>query len=70
MDDIVTLFYMKRTGRIKAYCSGAQTMAFYGDDAEDYSIIMDCIVVPYDEFIVTNREYHKVINGVVKFERS
>lgn len=67
MPEKMTLYYMKRTGKVKGYCTGEQTMAFYGDDEEDYSEIMNFIHVPYDSFIIENREYYKVENGELIF---
>lgn len=67
MPEKMTLFYMKRTGRVKGYCTGEQTMAFYGEDEEDYSEIMDYIQVDYDQFVIANRDYYKVVNGGLVF---
>lgn len=69
MADKLTLFYMKRTGDVKAFCTGEQSMKFYGEYAEDYGLIMDYIVVDFDQFIIDNREYYKVINGELVFTK-
>lgn len=69
MPEKMTLYYMKRTGKVKGYCTGEQTMAFYGEDEEDYSEIMSFIQVPYDPFIIENREYYKVENGELIFTK-
>ncbi len=37
----ITLFFMKSSGRIKGFCSGIQTMSYFGDEKEDYSKIID-----------------------------
>lgn len=65
MEEKMTLFYLKRTGAIKCFCSGEQTMAFYGDEREDYEPIIGCITIPFNEFIMNNRQSFKVENGQV-----
>lgn len=60
---------MKSTGAVIGFCSGEQTMAYYGEYEADYSLIMDYIIVPYDEFIITNRQYHYIENGKLVFRR-
>ena len=45
-DDFVTLFYNKRTGTIKDYCTGTQSMGFYGDEQQDFEQIFSCVVEP------------------------
>lgn len=69
MPDKLTLFYMKRTGEIKAFCTGEQNMNFYGDEKEDYEEIIDFIVIPYDPFIITNRDYYLVKDNKLIFTR-
>lgn len=69
MPNKLTLFYMKRTGKIKAFCTGEQSMNFYGDEKEDYEGIIDFIVVPYDPFIITNRDYYLVKDNKLIFTR-
>ena len=69
MPDKMTLYYLKQSGKVKGYCTGEQTMSIYGDDADEYSVIMDYIQVPYDEFIINNREYYRVIDGELVFSK-
>lgn len=52
----MTLFYSKRTGIIKGYATGIQDMSFYGNNAEDFSIIWDYIVVEKDRQVLDNIE--------------
>ncbi len=42
---------MKSTGAVIGFCSGEQTMAYYGEYEADYSLIIDYIIVPYDELL-------------------
>ncbi len=70
MEDKLTLFYMKRTGAVIAFCTGVQDMSFYGEYQEDYASIMDFIIVEFDQFIIDNRHYYKVENGELIFTRN
>lgn len=47
-DEFVTFFYNKRTGSLKNYCTGKQDMSSFGDEQQDYELILDFIVVPRD----------------------
>lgn len=47
-DNFVTLFYNKRLGIIKAYCTGKQDMSYFGEEQQDFELIYDFIVVPRD----------------------
>lgn len=58
----LTVFYNKRTGTIKEICGGVQSMSWFGNEEEDYSQIFSHIVVPYDEYILTNFRTMKVLN--------
>lgn len=70
MGEKLTLFYSKRTGKVKCFCTGEQSMEYFADDKEDMELIMDFIVVEYDEFIVKNYNYYKVLNGELIFDKS
>ena len=69
MEEILTIFYNKRTKRVKLFCSGKQTLDVYGDEKEDYEGIIDFIYVPYDPFITANKDYYKVENGKLILDR-
>ena len=47
----MTVFYFKRTGEIKNISYGIGDMSFYGDNQEDYSLIVDFIIVDRDPFV-------------------
>lgn len=70
MGEKLTLFYSKRTGKVKCFCTGKQSMEYFADDKEDMEIIMDFIIIEYDEFIVKNYNYYKVLNGELIFDKS
>lgn len=56
----MTIFYYKRTGEIKNVAYGIMDMSFYGEYEEDYSLIVDYIVVERDEFVFDRLRDFKV----------
>ena len=62
----LTIFYNKRTGTIKEICGGKQTMDWFGDEKQDYELIVDYIVVDFDQYIIANLEKFSVIDGNLK----
>ena len=50
----MTVFYMTSDGSIVNFSTGIQNMNFYGGHKEDYSLIYDCIVVDFDEYVMNN----------------
>lgn len=67
MDDIITLFYNRNTGLVKCYCSGKQTLDYYGPERPDVEPYMDFIYVKYNEFLLNNFKNYRVVNGKVEF---
>lgn len=67
MEKVLTLFYMKKSGVIKCFCSGKQTLDYYGDEKEDIEDVIDYIYVEYDEFLLKNLQDFRVENGKVVF---
>ena len=62
----LTIFYNKRTGTIKEICGGKQTMDWFGDEKQDYKLIIDYIVVEFDQYIIANLESFNVVDGKLK----
>jgi hypothetical protein len=60
MKNNMTIFYSKSNGSIKGAGSGIQNMNIYGDDAEDYSLIWDFIVLPIDDYVIKNVQLFKI----------
>ncbi|MGL4655192.1 MAG: hypothetical protein ACRCWM_04800 [Sarcina sp.] len=56
----MTIFFYKRTGEIASYCTGIQTMNFFGEYKQEYELIMSCIVVTKDEFVLQNIKLFEV----------
>lgn len=61
IDKEITLFYSLSTGKIKQYCTGIQTMDFFGEDKEDYNY--GVLVVENDSYITKNIDKFIVENG-------
>ena len=70
MENKLTIFYNKRTGSIKELCGGEQDMNWFGDEAQDYELIFDYIVVDYDAYIIENYMNMKVVENKVKIIQS
>jgi hypothetical protein len=56
----MTFYYMKSSGYIVKFCTGTQDMSFFGVLEADYSIIMDYVVVPFDNYMLDNKKLFKV----------
>lgn len=50
----MTVFYNKRIGLINCIFSGIQDFSVYGEEAEDFKLILDAVVLDYDEFVISN----------------
>ena len=48
----MTIFYYKRNGDIYSYATGIQDMKMFGQHEDDYSLIMDYIVVERDPAVM------------------
>ncbi|MDU2106312.1 hypothetical protein [Clostridium sp.] len=69
MIEKITLFYLKRTGKVKCFCTGEQSMEYFADEKEEMALIMDFIIIDYDEFVIKNYDYYKVIEGNLIFDK-
>lgn len=69
-DEKMTLFYSKRTGEIKNYVTGVSDMGFYGKDEEDYSLIIDYIIVDLDEYVLANFKQFKIADKNIKLKEN
>lgn len=66
--DKLTLFYLKKNGNIKGFCSGIQSLDYFGEDKEIYSKIFECIVVDYDTKIINNLDNYRVVNNKLELK--
>ena len=62
----LTIFYNKRTGSIKELCGGEQDMEWFGEEAQDYELILDYLIVDFDQYIIENFKQLQVIDGSLK----
>ena len=59
-DDKMTIYYRKKTGKIKEFMSGECDMSVFGAEQEDYELIWDFIVVEIDDYVRNNRQLFSV----------
>lgn len=64
-DKELTLFYSLETGKIKQYCTGVQSMDYFGEDKKDYNY--GILIVENDSFITQNLDQFKVENGELSY---
>ena len=55
----MTIFYYKSDGNIYSYCTGISDMSSFGSRQSDYELIIDYVVLPRDNTVITflNRFY-------------
>lgn len=68
MEEVITIFYSKQTGRVKSYVTGDQDYNYFGDDKEDFKIVYGRLVVEEDEYIYHNFEKMIVVDDVLKIK--
>ena len=61
VDKEITLFYSLSTGKIKQYCTGIQSMDYFGEDKNDYNY--GVLVVENYSYITKNIDKFIVENG-------
>lgn len=59
-DSVMTVFFVKRTGKIKMIADGRQDMSMFGDDEPEQSMIWDYIVVEKDDVLQNNADQFHV----------
>lgn len=59
----MTIFYSKADGEIMNTSAGKETMFFFADREEEYSLIWDYIQVPYSAEVMQFPQLFKVIDG-------
>lgn len=63
INKLMTVFYSKMDGEIMNTTAGKETMFFFADREEEYSLIWDYIQVPYSTEVMQFPQLFKVING-------
>jgi len=56
----MTVFYSKSSGKITGVCKGIQDMSFFGDFENDFSIIYDYVVLPYNLDTIKNAKNYQI----------
>lgn len=59
-DTQMTIVYFKRTGNIVRISSGVHDLSIFGEQAQDYKLIWDCVTLPYDEFVISHPYLFKI----------
>jgi hypothetical protein len=60
-DTVMTIHYFKSNGEIYACASGEQHIdVMYGSHSQDYLLILDEIIIDYDEFVLRNSDKFRV----------
>lgn len=61
MDTVITIIYFKSSGEIYVVATGEQHIeVMYGSHAQDFLLILDEIIIPYDEYVLKNSDKFKV----------
>lgn len=66
MNEVITVFYSKKTGQVKSYVTGSQDFNYFGEDKEDFETIYGRITVEEDNYIYNNFEKMIVKDGELK----
>lgn len=64
MEEKVTIFYIKTSGNIYGYWAGDVGFEVFGEDGNSYSMIMDKLTIPVNDF-PPNINNVKVIDGEI-----
>lgn len=66
----MTIFYYKSDGTIYSYCTGISDMSSFGSRQFDYELIIDYVVLPRDNTVITflNRFYVDVDTKELKLK--
>ncbi|MDK0636886.1 hypothetical protein P5F55_13655 [Clostridium perfringens] len=67
---VMTVFFSKTTGKIKGVCQGDQPFSYFGEEEEDMKMILDKIVVEFNQKVLFNWGFYKVENGEITMSES
>lgn len=70
VNKIMTIFYSKMDGTIVNTAAGKETMFFFADREEEYSIIWDYVQLPYSEEVMQYPQFFKIVEGNVQLKSS
>lgn len=69
MEAKMTIFYSKSSGIITMVMTGISDFKVFIDQAEDYKLIWDFVVVNKDEYVLYNYKNFIIENGEVKLKK-
>ena len=61
-ENSMTLYYFKSDGAIHSWCTGINDMGTFKNHKDDYSLILDYIVIPLDRYVTENIKYFSIHN--------
>ena len=59
-ENSMTLYYFKSDGAIHSWCTGINNMGTFINHGDDYSIILDYIILPLDRYVTENIKYFSI----------
>ena len=59
-ENSMTIYYFKRDGTIHSWCTGINDLSTFGNHKEDYELILDCLILPIDRYVLDNLKYFNV----------
>ncbi len=66
---MMTVFYMRSSGRIKVCLTGEHEFEMFGEEEADYRSIYGRVILPQDDFVIRNLLEYKVIGEKLVLER-
>ena len=60
-ENSMTLYYFKRTGDLHSWGTGINDLSTFGEHKEDYSKILDFLVLPINRYVLDNFRYFSVV---------
>ena len=59
-ENSMTIYYFKSDGAIHSWCTGINDMSTFINHGDDYSIILDYIILPLDRYVTENIKYFSI----------
>lgn len=59
-ENSMTIYYFKSDGSIYSWCTGINDLSTFGEHKKDYELILDCVVLPLDRYVLDNIKYFAV----------
>ena len=59
-ENSMTIYYFKSDGSIHSWCTGINNMSIFTNHEYDYSLMLDCVVLPLDRYVIDNIKYFTI----------